>query len=236
VSQTTGAPVVDGATTGAAPFALTEEQVRFFDAFGFLLIPGLFAGDIERITRGFEQVFEENPTWDTNVELHFDEQRSIIPAFIDKSDDLRWLLDDQRVVAIVTRLVGADYEYAESDGNLFYCETSWHSDMYSAPMEQFHLKLSFYLDPLDAESGAIRLIPGTNFWDSEFARTMRRDLVTPTKTTETFGVRWDEIPSWPLETLPGDLVLWNFRTVHASFKGGKRRRLFSVNFREPLRS
>jgi hypothetical protein len=48
-----------------------------------------------------------------------------------------------------------------------------------------------------------------------------------------FGVPYDEIPSYPLETDPGDLVVWSFRTVHASFGGDARRRLFSINFKEP---
>ena len=33
--------------------------------------------------------------------------------------------------------------------------------------------------------------------------------------------------------LPGDVVAWNFRTIHASFNGQERRRLFSLNFKEP---
>lgn len=229
----TGAEQAAGATTEHEGFQLTPQQVMFFETFGFLKVPGLFDDDIDRITRGFEEVFATNPTWDTNVELHFDQQRSIIPGFVHKSDDLAWLLEDPRVTSIVQTLVGPHYEYAESDGNLFYCETSWHADIYSAPINQLHLKLSFYLDELDADSGAIRLIPGTNDWASPFATTLRRDLETPATTVERFGVRWDEIPSWPLASRPGDLVLWSFRTVHASFGGGQRRRLFSINFREP---
>jgi ectoine hydroxylase-related dioxygenase (phytanoyl-CoA dioxygenase family) len=100
-------------------------------------------------------------------------------------------------------------------------------------LEQLHVKLSFYLDPLDADSGAIRLIPGTNDWTSAFATQLRSDLATPDRVQQTLGVRWDEVPSWPLATVPGDLVVWNFRVIHASFGGSERRRLFSMNFREP---
>lgn len=215
------------------PHALSAQQLRFFDTFGFLRVPALFTAEIETITEGFEAVFAENPTWDTNAELHFDDRRSIIPAFIDKSEQLSWLRDDPRVVGIVSSVLGPDYEYAESDGNCFYCDTSWHADIYSAPIDQPHLKLSFYLDPLTAASGAIRLIPGSNHHTSEFARALRRDLETPTSVRELFGVEPEDIPSWALETMPGDLVMWNFRTVHASFGGSARRRLFSVNFRAP---
>jgi len=227
MSTTSDAPA---ATTGRR--YLSDQQVAYFETFGYLKIPGLFAEDVEELTAGFEAVFAGNPHWVTNEELHYDQTRTIIPAFITKDTRLHRLLEDERVVGIVTSLLGPGYGYAESDGNLFSCETSWHSDMYAAPLNQYHLKLSFYLDPLRAETGAIRFIPGTNHHESVYARTLRRDLNTPTSVFEAFGVTSPEIPSWTVETDPGDLVIWNFRTIHGSFGGGERRRLFSVNFRQ----
>ena len=38
----------------------TEQQVRFFDTFGFIRFPGLFAADIGRITEAFEQVWADH--------------------------------------------------------------------------------------------------------------------------------------------------------------------------------
>jgi hypothetical protein len=38
------------------------------------------------------------------------------------------------------------------------------------------------------------------------------------------------VPSWTVDVDPGDLVVGNFRTMHASFNGGVRRRLFTMNF------
>jgi hypothetical protein len=224
-------PQTSDATTATA-FALSESQIRYFETFGYLKVPGIFRDDLADLVDGFEAVFEANPQWVTNEELHFEAERAIIPAFIAKDPRLNRLLEDDRVVGIVTSLLGANYEYAESDGNLFSCETSWHSDIYAAPLQQYHLKLSFYLDPLRAESGAIRFIPGTNHYETMFARVLRRDLQTPQTVVDTFGVDPRDVPSWPVETDPGDLVIWNFRTIHGSFGGGTRRRLFSINFRQ----
>jgi hypothetical protein len=61
-----------------------------------------------------------------------------------------------------------------------------------------------------------------------------RTLQKPEEIEDTYGVKWDEIPSYVLETDPGDLVVWSFRTIHASFGGDARRRLFSMSFREPV--
>jgi hypothetical protein len=213
---------------------LTRQQVKFFETFGFLTLPGLFRDDMAQITEAFEAVFatEGHPRMETYVELHGEERRLIIPSFVTKHPTLERLLRDPRVVGIVTSLLGPDFEYAESDGNLFDCESLWHSDTYGAPMLVHHVKLSFYLDPLRAESGAIRVIPGTQHFKESFATALRNGFREPSQIEELFGVAPRDIPSIALETEPGDLVVWDFRTIHASYYGGVRRRLFSINYRE----
>ncbi len=221
-----------------ASFALSDQQLHFFQTFGFLQLPGLFADDIGRLDAGFEEVFanDDNERMETFVDLHRNQKRVIIPKFIDRSPDLVWLRDDPRVTTIVRQIIGDEFEYAESDGNLFDCESSWHADIYGAPLSQLHIKLSFYLEPLLSDTGAIRVIPGTSHQTSEFARYLRRDIEDTTTIFDRFGVSDRNIPSVPLETTPGDLVMWNYRTIHASFHGGIRRRLFSVSFREPTQA
>lgn len=216
-------------------FSLTDQQRAFFDAFGFVALRGLFAPEMDRIIRGFEEVFADEgyPRMETHEHLHLNERRVIIPAVVSRSPDLEWLLEDPRTIGVVRSLIGDDYEYAQSDGNLFFCESSWHSDLYEAPIEQFHIKMSFYLDPLNSESGAIRLIPGTNHWDTPYAEGLRRDLDDHSKVEDLLGVDHRDVPSWTVESTPGDVIVWNFRTIHASFNGGERRRLFSLNWREP---
>ncbi len=212
-------------------YALTPTQLHFYDTFGFVVIRGLFADAVDRMERGFEEAFK-GEAHELQEPLHFDQRRVIVPGVIDRSPDLAWMLHDRRVVELVTSVLGADYEFANSDGSLFYCDTSWHPDNYGAPMTVHHVKLSFYLEPLSGTNGAIRMIPGTNFWRSEFAVAVREGVNDPAAIREVFGVEPQELPSWVLESQPGDCVVWNFRTVHASFNGNQRRRLFSLNFRE----
>jgi hypothetical protein len=224
---------MDSVTRLAGSNGLNDQQVAYFETFGFLKLPGLFRDDIDEIITGFEEVFAaEHPRMELYEPLHGEERRLIIPQFISKNERLHRLLDDPRVRGIVSSLLGSDYEYAESDGNLFDCESTWHSDMYGAPLHLHHVKLSFYLDTLREDSGAIRVIPGTNFFNENFALNLRKRIWDPTKIASEFGVPDRELPSFPIETDPGDVVAWDFRTIHASFYGGKRRRLFSINFRE----
>lgn len=230
--------VIDQRQTDAEPstiedFTLSPQQRTYFETFGFLKIPGLFAADIEAIQAGFEDVFANHDSWELNEWLHFDKRRSIVPQFIDRNETLRALRDDPRVVGIVTSLLGTDYEYAESDGSLFFCDTSWHPDIYGAPIEQYHIKLSFYLDPLSGDNGAIRLMPGTNHLGTTYSRTLYGKLQRPDEIRDSLSVDFDEIPSVVLDSEPGDLLMWNYRTIHASFGGSERRRLFSISFRQP---
>ena len=236
------APAPSRATPSAAPaatvdpedFALSEAQKTFFDTFGFLVLRGLFTADMATITEEFERVFAEQTPWESHEDLHFNEQRLIVPNIIDHSPFLLGLLDDPRVTRIVAPLLGDDYIGGQSDGSLFSCETSWHADTFGAPMEQRHVKISLYLESLDVASGAIRVLPGTNDYLTGYARGLRRDLNDPAMIESIFGVSPAEIPSWTVHSEPGDAVVWDFRTIHASFNGSRRRRLLSLNFKERL--
>jgi len=213
---------------------LTPQQVVFFETFGFLKIPGLFRDEIGEITEAFEEVFAEEGhiRMEVDVPLHRHDPRIIIPAFVDKHPTLARLPTDPRLLSIVRSVFGEDYEYAESDGNLAYCHSEWHADTFAAPMTVRHIKLSFYLDRLREDSGSIRLIPGTHHWQDPFAKGLRQKLNTSGQVPEVFGIETTEVPSTRLDSDPGDVLLWDYRTIHASFNGVDRRRFFSVNYCE----
>jgi ectoine hydroxylase-related dioxygenase (phytanoyl-CoA dioxygenase family) len=215
---------------------ISEQQVTFLETFGYLRIPGAFRDEIGEITAAFEAVFAEpdHHRMDMNVPLHRNDRRIIIPAFVDKHPTLARLPKDERILEIARAILGDDVEYAQSDGNLAFCHSEWHADTYSAPMSQRHIKISFYLDQLRADSGAIRVIPGTQFWKSSYATGLRRSFQEYRRSTEIFGVDSTAVPSIVVDSDPGDLLVWDYRLIHASFNGLDRRRFFSVNFREPV--
>ncbi len=118
-----------------------------------------------------------------------EETREIIPAFIDKSPKLSWLRDDPRTVAVAKGLLGDGYVYAESDGNLFNCDVYWHLDAYGAVEGVEHIKLSFYLDELHHDTGALRVIPGSHF-ESTYAKKLHRGIAhEPARVRENLGTR-----------------------------------------------
>ena len=220
------------ARTGERAGTLTIEQVNFFETFGFLKLPGVFADDIEEITAGFEKIFANHENWELTEDIHLNQPRRIILDILEQSEDAPKLYRDPRVVGTITSLLGPGYEDAPSDGSLFSCDSSWHSDTYGAPMTRQTVKISLYLDPLTAETGAIRVMPGTNYYQSDYALTLRRDFTDVDGPQKVFGVDREDIPAYVVESVPGDAIVWDYRTIHASFGGGQRRRLLSLNFKE----
>ena len=97
-------------------FKLTEQQISFFHTFGYLSVPGLMADRIEEIDREFEAVWSERGGGH-NGKPHEETARSCIASFIDQSEVLSSLLDDQRILATPTTLLEENFNYMGSDGN-----------------------------------------------------------------------------------------------------------------------
>jgi hypothetical protein len=196
---------------------LSHEKIRFYDTFGFVLLPGLLSEEIGWITDEFEAVFRDRGV------VHDPAQRSCIVPFIDQRERLCTLLDHPKVVGLASSLLGEEFNYLGGDGNFYTGDTSWHSD-------DFHrvgrfLKIALYLDPVDGSSGALRVIPGTHRPDMETAWDARQ----AGRSQELWGVEQKDVPSVTLASQPGDVVAFNHNLMHASFGGGTRRRMFTLN-------
>ena len=209
---------------------LTKEQSRFYDTFGFIKFPGLFRDDVDDITNAFEEVFQ-TVFRETGREHDF-QQRSSIAPFSDLSEYLSGLLDDPRMDGIVSSILGDDYGYSGSDGNYYVGDTKWHSD--HLPTDPYHsLKVAFYLDPVRADSGCLRVIPGSCYWGDKFTNAVNE--VVPVSTAsrpELWGLHGSEVPGYAIESDPGDVLLFNHKLKHSSWGGGDLRRMFTYNFEQ----
>ncbi len=99
------------------------------------------------------------------------------------------------------------------------------------------IKMAFYLDPVGRESGCLRVIPGSHKVGDKFADGVNEVVPLPwsNQTEALWDISGSEVPAVALETQPGDLLLFNHLTKHASFGGGTRRRMFTMNFQERYR-
>jgi hypothetical protein len=202
---------------------LTEQQVRFFETFGYLAFPGLLDDIVEEIIREFEAVWAARGGGHHGG-AHDGKRRSCVVPFIDQSVRLSALIDDPRIHGIAESLLGEDFNYMGSDGNLYAGDTGWHSD--GQHPEIRHVKLAFYLDPLTRETGCLRVIPGSHRMGDRYADSLQNEIG---RSQELWGIRHPEVPCVALETRPGDLVCFNHNTKHAAFGGSGRRRMFTIN-------
>ena len=211
---------------------LSEQQLSYFKTFGFLKFPGLLVDEIDAITEAFEQV------WSSHGGGHYGrphdhQRRSALLPFIDESEYLSGLLDDERIEGIAGSVLGDDFNYMSSDGNYYVGDTYWHSDGFR-DKKCLSVKMAFYLEPLTRDTGYLRVIPGSNHFGDGFAGALQE--VAPSsrnrQTDKLWGVEASDVPAVALETTPGDLLMFDHRIKHSSFGGATRRRMFTMNLQE----
>jgi hypothetical protein len=206
-------------------FKLTEQQVTFFKTFGFIAFPGLLKDRIDEVIREFEAIFAKKGGGHAG-KPHEGKQRSCIVPFIDQSAVLCSLLDDPRIHGIAAGLLGDDFNYMPSDGNYYSGDTGWHSDGWHKAADPMHIKLAFYLDPLTRNTGCLRVIPGSHRDGDGFAGALSKELAG---SEQKWGIHGRDVPAIALETVPGDILVFNHNTKHAAFGGSGWRRMFTMN-------
>ncbi len=206
--------------------ALTEQQVRYFETYGYLGLPGFMADRADEITHAFEGVWRTRGGGHSG-HAHDGKRRSCIVPFIDQCEVLSALIDDPRILGAAKSLLGDDFNYMSSDGNYYAGDTPWHSDGWHPKMR--HIKMAFYLDPLTRDTGCLRVIPGSHHTQDAYARTLHEQIG---KCQELWGLHGRDVPAVALETHPGDLLIFNHNTKHAAFGGSGWRRMFTINLCE----
>ncbi|MCL0099424.1 phytanoyl-CoA dioxygenase family protein [Dehalococcoidia bacterium] len=211
---------------------LSEQQIAYFHIFGFLKFDGLFKDDIDAITSWFEQIWASHGGGH-HGKAHDNKERSALLPFIDRNEYMSALLDDSRIVGIAGSILGDDFNYTASDGNYYVGDTGWHSDSYT-DSKYMSVKMAFYLDPVTKDTGCLRVIPGSHKVGDRFADMLHETAPSSkfNQTEELWGMLGAEVPAVILETQPGDMLMFNHGTKHASFGGGTRRRMFTINLQE----
>jgi hypothetical protein len=211
---------------------LTREQEAYFETFGFIVMRGCFSTDeMARIGRDFDDVLAQ----DRQGQPFDGGKRQAVLGFIEKRPLLSALAEDDRIYAPIEQLLGEGFVWIGSDGNLYVGDTGWHPD--GSNLGYRRIKVAFYLDPVRAESGCLRVVPGSHREPLHGALApLREQRQDPGPAGTAFGVAQREIPCFPLESDPGDVVFFDQNTWHASFGGHSGRRMFTLNFGAPPRA
>ena len=196
---------------------LTTEQYNHFQAFGFIILRQLFTPDEvaaldDEFERGLDAAFPDDPFDGTK------HQGTILtgpdtPLFAN-------LPEEPRLYEVAEQLYGEHCFPITSDANRYVGDTRWHPDHFiDVKKDTYGVKFAHYLDPVDAETGALRVVPGSH----------RNPLYTNLR--ERIGAKEREIrevPSYVCKSEPGDIVAFDLRLWHASCGGATGRRMCTV--------
>jgi hypothetical protein len=211
---------------------ITEGQVAHFNTFGFLILRNAFSSDeMETFTSEFEPLIE---TGEGNPDQAERGVRSVSP-FIDKSPRLTELVVDDRIYGTIAQLLEPGFMWSGSEGQRGRVQSTWHADRPGVEELFFtRIKVHIYLDHTTKETGALRVIPGSQ-------RLPYHDLLQPLinyhfkVNNETiphpFGLEGADIPCYAVESNPGDIVFFNQSVMHAVYGGlGSQRRYIALKY------
>ena len=214
---------------------LAPEQTDHFKTFGFLLLRRMFtSAEMAAISD------EANQVWREDLERQPDENRyQIVVPFVEERPRLAQLPEDDRIYLPIEDLLGPGFVWGGSEGHKgSFTENNllqWHSDRpEKTGVHYARIKVMIYLEPLQKETGALRVIPGSHY--PPFRRhlmALHRELDgTAQKDTSlsVFGVPGPDLPCHPLEVEPGDVVLFNDYLFHAVYGKREGRSFITVKF------
>ena len=198
-------------------YMLTEQQYKHFQTFGFLILPKLFSQEelqtIEtEFEHGLKKAYFDNP-FDGTCRHWTTMMGAETPFFAH-------LLEDSRFCQVAEQIYGEDVMGVGCDANRYVGNTNWHPDHHVDPIEDcYGVKFAYYLEPVGAQNGALRLIPGSH--KNPLHDDLRENL-------DKFGLEICDVPAYTCELEPGDVVAFDMRCWHASWGGAIDRRMCTV--------
>ena len=196
---------------------LTEPQVQHFWTFGFVIMRNLFTPDeIETLRHEYETelnyLYADQP--------FSGEKRYWATMLHPRTPLYASLLEDPRFCKPTEQLYGEDALGIVSDANRYVGHTRWHPDHSVDPAEDcYGIKFAYYLEPVGAENGALRLIPGSH--KNPLHDDLRENL-------DKFELKICDVPAYVCKSEPGDVVAFDMRCWHASWGGASDRRMCTV--------
>jgi hypothetical protein len=185
-------------------FNSTSCSADAFRTFGFGVLREFF--DPHPLAAEIDRVMSDGLVADVSRtgEIRF----RYVPMMTAKTPASLSLLD--RVEAVAAALLGGSVLPTRAKGVGYSGSSPWHTDS-DSPLAS--VGFLAYLEPLRAEDGALRVLPGSQHPDF---RDALRELGVD-------GTAAPILPGHVVVTEPGDLILLDEHLFHASFGGGTRR-------------
>ena len=207
---------------------VTPELKAHFDTMGFLFLRQLFsANEVAAITETAEGAWREA----RGGTPFKGEAQWLTHSFVETRPLLTDVVEDDRIYLTIEGLLGPGFVWTGSEGRVTAeTEQGWHADRPGEKeLDYTRLKTMIYLDPTSKEKGALRVLPGSH------RLPLHRELLPlnsqqKDQTRTPFGVPGRELPGFPVESKPGDVLFFNQCLFHAVFAGWPGRRYIALKF------
>ncbi len=188
---------------------LRDQELLHFETFGFVVMRNLFdAKELAVLRTEFDKrmasAYRHAPFDGTT--------RHWVPMLGPSTPFFAGLLEDRRLCGVAEQLYGPDTIGIIADANRYVGDTKWHPD--TGSFHQNGVKFAYYLESVDAETGALRVIPGSH--KQPFHDELR-------KVMPTLNLDISAVPAFTCTSEPGDVVAFDLRTWHASYGGSDDR-------------
>jgi hypothetical protein len=196
---------------------LSPQQVAHFQTFGFVTLPQVFTAAERKIIdteyeTGLNLAYQQIPF--TGEKRHWTMMLSPETPFFSG------LPEAPRFCDVAEQLYGEDVFAVGCDANRYVGDSAWHPDHNADPTKDcYGIKIAFYLDPVNDQSGALRVIPGSH--RNPMHEAVRENLAA-------MELAINAVPGHVCVSEPGDAVAFDLRLWHASWGGDEGRRMCTV--------
>jgi hypothetical protein len=182
-----------------------DRQRAHFDTFGFVLRRGLF--DPSALSAEFDQAMKDSLIGQAHENTGSAHNRfRYVPMMCERTPVSLGLC--VRLLDLAAECLGSAVLPVRAKGVTYLPgPTKWHRDS-DHPVRS--LGIACYLEPLDAEGGALWVLPGSH--RPEFAAAVAA-----------YASHSSDLPGVPLPTAPGDAIVFDEHLYHMSHGGGTRR-------------
>ena len=187
-----------------------SQQILHFDTFGFALLPRL--ANVAALSAEFDACMSDAFAGPSHMNAGAaGNQFRYVPTMCERTPHSLALV--QRLAPVASLILQAPVLPSRAKATSYRGSTKWHRDSDAAVNSVGFL---FYLEPVDAENGALRVLPGSH--GAEYGAAV-----------QAYTTHAELVPGIAIPTLPGDAIALNERLFHAS-SGGAVRRQWRVDF------
>jgi hypothetical protein len=199
---------------------LTTAQADHFTTFGFAVLRGMLADRVTALRAETDAAIRDAyaATYDERVIDGISGHYLPMAARLTPVS-ASLACDDPRFIDAAEQLLGGPVIPECPEGVLYFAEAGWHTD---DGIGVRGVKFAAYFDQLTAETGALRLLPGSQH-PGQYARLAAYQRRQPPVRTGAEAATYPaSVPGYVAATVPGDVIAFDLHTWHASFGGRDR--------------